>query len=549
MLRHPCLRLHAGPGRTRAAGADQPGRPDEERHRLLGGRQAGRQQVQVDVEEGHRGGAAHPVQHGFRANQHGRVGHRRRHRLPPADRSPRPPRHRATPPALRAAGSRRPATSSSGAGRRQHTPRAASGRSAGSAARPRRAAGPRPLRIARSAPTPRSGGRPGAGPRPSGCRRRPAVRARRAADSSRTERAKRTNSSENMPLRGSAPRRSTRSRTGQPARSWGRDGATVRRSVRAASATGGTGEATTQGASSRRARSISTSSALYVGALSSRYAASCASSRTTAARRGTGDQAAARLPTTTGQPARACSQVVAVGQPRRSSRPVRRSAQPDDGTRTSTLPWRARTAASPTTASTRSIGSVSGGWRTTVTPACARSRSTSRGDGGAPRSGSGHGGGGRQRAHDGCRRRRAQEERGRSGPSPCRPVGQFHQRGGRPPSQPRLQRQHGDARRRPGLFVDDPPPHAPPVQRRAHPGADLDVVAPRRRHRVVERLAHGGHLGAHAHHPGGARSRRTVLRGGVGHCQRMHAPPQGSGCALRAPRRSAGRPRAAWPPT
>ena len=33
-----------------------------------------------------------------------------------------------------------------------------------------------------------------------------------------------------MPLRGSAPRRSTRSRTGQPARSCGRDGATVRKS-------------------------------------------------------------------------------------------------------------------------------------------------------------------------------------------------------------------------------------------------------------------------------------------------------------------------------
>ena len=167
-------------------------------------------------------------------------------------------------------------------------------------------------------------------------------------------------------MRGSAPLRSTRSSVGQPARSRGAGGATVRTPSSAASATGGTGEARMHGAPCRRALSSSTSTALYVGALSSRYDASCASSTTAAASRGTGAQAPARLPTTTGQPARASSQVLVAGQPRRMSRAVSRSAQPVDGTNTTTAPSRARVPGSPTTESTRSIRSVAGGRRTTV---------------------------------------------------------------------------------------------------------------------------------------------------------------------------------------
>ena len=75
------MRAHGAP---RAAGADQAGGPHEQRQRLLGGDEAGGQQVQVDVEEGHGGGAAHPVQHGLGADQDGRAG-----TAPPRRRRPR----------------------------------------------------------------------------------------------------------------------------------------------------------------------------------------------------------------------------------------------------------------------------------------------------------------------------------------------------------------------------------------------------------------------------------------------------------------------------
>ena len=44
------------------AGPDQPGRPGQQGQRLLAGAEAGRQQVLVDVEEGHHVGTWHPVE-------------------------------------------------------------------------------------------------------------------------------------------------------------------------------------------------------------------------------------------------------------------------------------------------------------------------------------------------------------------------------------------------------------------------------------------------------------------------------------------------------
>ena len=66
-----CTRAQGAPLPRRA---DQPGGPDEQRQGLLGGRQPRRQQVQIDVEEGHGSGAAHPVQHRLGADQHGGIG-------------------------------------------------------------------------------------------------------------------------------------------------------------------------------------------------------------------------------------------------------------------------------------------------------------------------------------------------------------------------------------------------------------------------------------------------------------------------------------------
>ena len=76
-----------------------------------------------------------------------------------------------------------------------------------------------------------------------------------------------TNSSEKRPVRGSAPRRSTRSRKAQPLRSPAPGAVST---VAGGSVTGGTGDTSRHAASSRRARSTTTSTALYVGALSSR---------------------------------------------------------------------------------------------------------------------------------------------------------------------------------------------------------------------------------------------------------------------------------------
>ncbi len=172
---------------------------------------------------------------------------------------------------------------------------------------------------------------------------------------------------------------------------------------------------------------------------------------------------------------------------------------PTDGTSTSTLPPRARTSGSPTTDNTSSMGSVSGGSRTTVTPGWARSRSQRSVDAASAGPAAAGGGVGRERTMF-AERRDPEEERGRSGPTPGRPLRQLDQGGRRPPPQPRLQREEVDAGGSPDILLDDPAPHRPTVERCPHASAGVHLVAPTGRHRIVERLGHCGHLGAHAHH-------------------------------------------------
>ena len=81
----------------------------------------------------------------------------------------------------------------------------------------------------------------------------------------------------------------------------------------------GHGDTSAHGAPSRRARSATTTHAAHVGARSSWYASSWASSTTAAASRGTGAKAAARVPTATQPPDRAPCPVV--GEQRRSPPP------------------------------------------------------------------------------------------------------------------------------------------------------------------------------------------------------------------------------------
>ncbi len=259
------------PGPRAARRAPRPGgRPERRAQGSPRWPTTGREQVQVDVEEGDAGRAAHPVQDGFGPHEDRRVGHRRsrrtRRRRPP--RPPLSPSNAASSSRSRLTPARKRLHAQTATARAHDGPRLAAARTAQHLLVVRM---PRlPRRSGHSEPARRSAGRRAAARRPCGCRRRRAAPGRGPPRSSRTVRASRTNSSENKPVRGSAPRRSTRSKAGQPDRSWLRASAKVRSPPRAARLTGGTGEARMHGAPSRAARSTTTSTALYVGALSSR---------------------------------------------------------------------------------------------------------------------------------------------------------------------------------------------------------------------------------------------------------------------------------------
>ena len=126
-----------------------------------------------------------------------------------------------------------------------------------------------------------------------------------APPSSSAPRRARVSRSENRPVRGSSARRSTTSTNGQPRRSTGRG--VVITSIPSDMATGGQGVTKATTARSRRPRSRRTSTADQVGARSSRYASSWASSTMAARSSGTGAQAADRVPTTTWRPVAARS--------------------------------------------------------------------------------------------------------------------------------------------------------------------------------------------------------------------------------------------------
>ena len=140
---------------------------------------------------------------------------------PRPDRSPRPRRSRAMPPAPRGSRLTPRAASSCEAARRRadHGPRLTAAWAVQTVLAPRVPHRRTASVAAGQLPAVPAGQEPG----PAG----PVVHAHQRSrvgplPSSRTARARRTNSSENMPVRGSAPRRSTCSRTGQPARSSGR---------------------------------------------------------------------------------------------------------------------------------------------------------------------------------------------------------------------------------------------------------------------------------------------------------------------------------------
>ena len=313
-----------------------------------------------------------------------------------------------------------------------------------------RGAAPPPHRSARSGPVRRSAGRPASGRRRCGCRRRPAGRAR--APPARRGR--------NGPG-GRTPRRTCRCagrhRDDRPARGRaippapaGASGASVRspgagrQRHRAARAT-----PARQGTPSRAARSMSdVHRAVGGGAL-------LPVGRVVRVEHDGGRQPRARGPRRRpgsrrrrASPHGPAPSVPAVGHPRRSSRAVSRSAHPTDGTSTSTLPPRARTAGSPTTDSTRSIGSVSGGSRTTVTPGLRQlevasgRRAAAAGDRAAERRRR-RAGRARWSPGDAVRRKNeagpAQRQAAHSASSTTA--------GRRPPPQPRLEREDIDARR------------------------------------------------------------------------------------------------------
>ena len=276
--------------------ADQPGGPDQQGERLLGGPVAGRQQLAVEVEEGHDVGRPRP--------------------------GGAPPRCRRRP---GASGSACPAVAAVTSTTSVPAAAASSSRSRVT-----------PGRIVRNRPAPhcwhttgrsvpqrrqrstslvglgdgglahlaagdRAAGRAGQQPGPArGVEHAHDPRAARGGGASSGD------DSSEVVVHGASRPRSTTSTIGQPARSSARDTVNSRPQPRASSV--GAGETSTQGTPARRARSTTTSRACQVGARSSWRASSCSSSTTTAARPATGAHAAARAPITTSAPAAAEAQ-------------------------------------------------------------------------------------------------------------------------------------------------------------------------------------------------------------------------------------------------
>ncbi len=142
---------------------------------------------------------------------------------------------------------------------------------------------------------------------------------------------------------------------------------------------------------------------------------------------------------------------------------------------------------------------------------------------------------GRQTTYGASRRRHAEEERDRAGPTPGRPLGQIHHRMRGAPAGPARQREGFDALGRGDVVIDHPTADAATVQGDTHPGSDHDVVGPALGNGVVEELRERGHVGAYPHEPPAGR--------GDGD------PAQRGDPGIRDPGRNAGRRPVAWLPT
>ena len=208
-----------------------PGGPDQQGQRFVGRAEAGREQMEIDIEEHDGGSTAHPVQHRLGSDEDrgggdplstGRLSRHRRRTVRPRDRATAGPDTSPTSAPRRAATSSRNRDTPARSVFMRNFPQAA--QTQGALAPTARASQAGPVlghgrtagRALGQFPAGRTGQKAGParpvvethqGPAP----RRPR-RGRRAR-----QRARRTNSSENRPLRGSAPRRSTRSTADQPA--------------------------------------------------------------------------------------------------------------------------------------------------------------------------------------------------------------------------------------------------------------------------------------------------------------------------------------------
>ena len=558
MVGHPRLDQHAGPtAAPRPARPDQPAGADEEGQRVVGGGEAGGQQVEVDVEEGHGGGPAHPVQDGLGPDEHrcasrapvvgsarrlwpGGTGHladlgaEERGQLFAQPAHAGPQRLHAQAAAVR------------------RTPRGASRRSAGSAAPPRPRAAPRPRRSARTGPARRSGAQ--------ASKRAPPVRLNTQTSGPRSrrqpDRRARTGPAGRTPRR--TGRCAGRRRGGPPARARAippapaGDGARPCRARPARSAPpAGPARPGGSGAPSRRARSahhvhraVGGRALLPVGLVVRVEHDGGGQAR----HRRPG--AAARLPTTTGQPARASAQSVVAGTPRRTKRPTSRSAHPVEGTSTSDAAAAGAHVSGrrPPTAPGRSDRWPAAGAPPSRPAACVERRGPRAGGVGRRLRPAAPGGGARRASVRTivAGRRRPEEERGGSRPSarpPTRPV--------RPPLAAVPSPSHDfsgselDVRRRRRRRPRRPPSRAPSARAAARgPGC-----RPRRRrsqrggHGVVERLGD-------APPPRCGRAPSAVRVVGLGHgaTGTASAPLRGAPATLRARARPAGRPPGAWPP-